>query len=118
MKTSLIATLLLSAALPGLAQTMFRGGPAHGGVYAAEGPRQFHRVKWTFPTGNRVVSSPVMQGNVVYLGSDDANVYAADARDGRQIWKYTTRGAVSASPAVSGETVYVGSYDGHFYALN
>src|SRR5260221_3198402 len=107
MKTSLIATLLLSAALPGLAQTMFRGGPAHGGVYAAEGPRQFHRVKWTFPTRNHVVSPPLMQGNVVYLGSDDANVYAVDARDGRQIWKYTTRRVVFVSPTVSSETVYV-----------
>ena len=78
MKSALVATVLLSAVLPTAAhaQAMFRGGPAHDGVYAAEGPRQFHRVKWTFPTGNRVMSSPVMQGNVVYFGSDDGNVYA------------------------------------------
>jgi hypothetical protein len=27
------------------AQSMFRGDPAHSGVYAREAPRQFHRVK-------------------------------------------------------------------------
>jgi outer membrane protein assembly factor BamB len=97
---------------------MFRGGPDHSGVYETQGPREFHRVKWVFPTGNRVVSSPVMQGNAVYFGSDDGNVYAVDAASGRQLWKYTTKGAVSASPAVEGDTLYVGSFDGHFYALN
>lgn len=118
MKTRLLATLLLGAALPCLASTMFRGGPAHEGVYKEEGPRQFHRVKWTFPTGNRIVSSPVMQGNVVFFGSDDGNVYAVDAASGRQLWKRATKGPVSASPAVEGDTLYVGSFDGHFYALN
>jgi outer membrane protein assembly factor BamB len=100
------------------AQSMFRGGPNHDGVYAAEGPRQFHRVKWTFPTGNRVMSSPVMQGDTLYFGSDDGNVYAVDAKDGRQLWKFTTRARVSATPAVANDTVYVGSFDGRFYALN
>jgi outer membrane protein assembly factor BamB len=120
MKAARVAGLLLVASLPGVAQAqaMFRGGPAHDGVYAGEGPRQFHRVKWIFPTGNRVVSSPVMQGEVVFFGSDDGNVYAVDAASGRQLWKHATRGPVAASPAVEGDTVYVGSYDGHFYALN
>lgn len=107
---ALLVTLLLVG--------MFRGGPDHSGVYESQGPREFHRVKWVFPTGNRVVSSPVMQGNAVYFGSDDGNVYAVDAASGRQLWKYTTRGAVSASPAIEGDTLYVGSFDGHFYAIN
>jgi eukaryotic-like serine/threonine-protein kinase len=111
-----IAASLAAASAHG--EAMFRGGASHDGVYDAQAPRQFHRVKWVFPTGNRVVSSPVMEGGVVYFGSDDGNVYAVDAKDGRQLWKRATGGAVSATPAVSGGTLFVGSFDGRFYALN
>jgi outer membrane protein assembly factor BamB len=118
-KIATLATLLASALPAGAgAEAMFRGDAAHSGVYAAQGPREFHRVRWTFPTGARIVSSPVAQGNAIYFGSDDGNVYAVDSADGHQLWRYTTRAAVASSPAVAGDTVYVMSYDGHFYALN
>ena len=113
-----LAIFLCAAAAGAQAEPMFRGNAAHTGLYDAEGPREFHRVRWAFPTGNRVVSSPVIQGATLYFGSDDGNVYAVDAATGRQVWKHATRGPVPATPAVSGDTVYVGSYDGHFYALN
>jgi len=112
--------LLMAAVLPAAAnaEAMFRNGAAHTGVYETEGPREFHRVKWTFPTGSRIVSSPVMQDGVIYFGSDDGNVYAVAPADGRQLWKYSTRGAVASTPAIAHDTLYVMSYDGHFYALN
>ncbi len=97
---------------------MFRGDATHSGVSPGQAPRQFHRVKWKFPTGDRVVSSPVWQNNVLYFGGDDGNVYAVDAATGRQIWKHVTGGPVPSTPAVAGGVVYVGSYDGKFYALN
>ena len=97
---------------------MFRGDPAHTGAYAGAVPRQFHRVKWKFATGNRVISSPVISGTALYFGGDDGNVYAVDSETGRQIWKTKTRGPVPATPAVVNGTLYVGSYDGNFYALN
>jgi outer membrane protein assembly factor BamB len=100
------------------AQSMFRGDPAHSGVYAGQGPRQFHRLKWKFATGNRIVSSPVIDNKKIYFGSDDGNIYAIDAKSGREIWKRSTRGPVPSTPAVSAGTVYLTSYDGNFYALN
>ncbi|HEX4697248.1 MAG TPA: PQQ-binding-like beta-propeller repeat protein [Candidatus Udaeobacter sp.] len=115
--------LILSVDLYGLAlsahgQAMFRGNPAHTGVYSGPAPRQFHRVKWKFPTGNRIIASPVIEGRTIFFGSDDGNVYAVDNETGRQIWKTKTRGPVSATPAIANGTLYVGSYDGNFYALN
>jgi outer membrane protein assembly factor BamB len=92
--------------------------PRHTGVYAALAPRQFHHIKWKFPTGDRIVSSPVCSDKVLYFGGDDGNVYAVDAETGHQIWKGATAGPVSATPAVANGAVYVGSYDGKFYALN
>jgi outer membrane protein assembly factor BamB len=97
---------------------MFRGDPNHSGLYSGPEPRQFHRVKWKFPTGNRIVSSPVIQGKTIYFGSDDGNIYAVDAESGRQIWKYATKGAVSSTPAVANGVVYATSYDGKLYALS
>jgi outer membrane protein assembly factor BamB len=100
------------------AQSMFRGDTSHSGSYAGSAPRQFHRIKWKFPTGDRIVSSPVMQGKALYFGGDDGNLYAVDAETGRQIWKRRTGGPVSSSPAVVGGIVYATSYDGKLYALN
>ena len=97
---------------------MFRGDAMHSGTYAGPAPRQFHRVKWKFPTGDRVISSPVFKDNVIYFGGDDGNVYAVDAATGRQIWKRATNGPVPATPAIADGTVYIGSYDGKFYAFN
>jgi eukaryotic-like serine/threonine-protein kinase len=100
------------------AQSTFRGDASHSGAYAVQGPRQFHRVKWKFPTGDRIVSSPVQADGVIYFGGDDGNVYAVDAADGHQIWKRSTGGPVPSTPAVANGTLYIGSYDGKFYALD
>ncbi len=99
-------------------QSMFRGDVAHSGTYAGSAPHEFHRIKWRFPTGNRIVSSPVLSDKLIYFGGDDGNVYAVDADSGRQIWKRTTGGPVPATPAVANGIVYIGSYDGKFYAFD
>jgi outer membrane protein assembly factor BamB len=108
--------LITAAICP--AQSMFRGDAAHSGVYAGQGPRQFHRMKWKFATGDRIVSSPVWNDGVIYFGSDDGNLYAVDAATGGQNWKYSTRGPVPSTPAVGGGLVYFASYDGNFYAVD
>ena len=113
-----LALFGLAASPAGFAQSMFRGDAAHSGVYASQGPRQFHRVLWTFTTGERIVSSPVYADGTIYFGSDDGSIYAVDAASGRQLWRRATGGPVAGSPAVAEGTVYVMSYDGKFYALN
>jgi outer membrane protein assembly factor BamB len=117
-RSLLLACVTVGAAGLSEAQWMFRGDPAHSGVYAGSGPRKLQGVKWKFPTGNRIVSSPVYRDGILYFGSDDNNLYAVDASTGLQKWKYSTQGPVPSSPAVSGDTVYFPSYDGKFYALN
>ena len=108
----------IAMALSAHSQSMFRGDPAHSGATKEAAPRQFHRVKWKFPTGDRIMSSPVWENKVLYFGSDDGNIYAVDSETGRQIWKRTTGGPAPGTPAVANGMVYAGSYDGKFYALN
>jgi len=120
MKPTLLFTalLVLLPLAPCAAQATFHGDAARTGVYAGQGPRQFHGVKWSFQTGDRVMSSPVYADGAIHFGSDDGNLYAVDAKSGRQLWKYVTGGPVPSSPAVADGVLYANSYDGKFYALN
>src|SRR4051812_23628409 len=77
---------------------MFRGGPDHTGVYASTNPTMTS-VAWKFHTGGEIVSSPLVAGSAVYIGSRDRYLYALDVDGGALRWKFETRGAVNSSPA-------------------
>lgn len=117
MKRLWLAALLIGAATAATAQAMFRGDAAHTGVATSAAPRTLPRVKWQFPTGDRIVSSPVWYDGAVIFGSDDGNVYAVDATSGRQRWMHRTGGPVPSAPAIADGRVYVLSYDGRLHAL-
>ena len=58
-------------------------------------------------------------GEIVYFGSNDWNVYALRTADGSVVWTYKTNGTVVARPSVSvNGTVYIGSHDELVYALD
>ena len=65
-----------------------------------------------------MVSSPVVVGDAVYVGSTDGNLYAVNRADGTLRWKFATRGAVNSSPAFANGVVFAGSVDGRFYAVD
>lgn len=96
---------------------MFRGGPAHLGTYQSAAP-SLASVVWKFKTGGRVLSSPIMSGDAVYVGSTDGQLYAIDRATGTQRWKFGTQGPISSSPAVAGGLVYISSVDGKVYAVD
>jgi eukaryotic-like serine/threonine-protein kinase len=85
---------------------MFRGDPGHSGVYAGAGVPEFHGVRWSFHTNGEVVSSPAIVGGVVYVGSNDGNLYAIDESSGKLHWKFETGSAIPSSPAVAAGIVY------------
>jgi outer membrane protein assembly factor BamB len=75
-------------------------------------------LRWSYQTGNDIVSSPVVADGRVYIGSDDYSVYCLDFDDGARIWSYATGDLVEAPPLVHRGTVYVGSDDFFMYALD
>src|SRR5579864_2217973 len=75
-------------------------------------------VKWKFKTGKSVFASPAVVNGVVFVGSEDDNVYALNGSTGAKLWSYTTGSWVRSSPAVANGVVYVGSDDNNVYALN
>ena len=86
-------------------------------------------IQWQAPfvSGNLFVSPSIsMDGNgILYLGSNDGNVYALDSsNNGLVKWQKDISNAsispIYTTPAISpdGSTIYVGSSEGYMYALD
>jgi outer membrane protein assembly factor BamB len=63
-------------------------------------------------------TSPLLDGNSLYVGDWNGKVYALNAQNGQTRWAFSTGGAVKGGAAISGNRLFIGSYDGHVYALN
>lgn len=115
-RTALFCAML--SAIAAAAQTaMFRGTPAHTGVYDSSGPTGFD-LKWRFKTGGKVRSSPAVVAGSVLFGSEDGNLYCLKTADGSVRWKFATGGDLSSSPAIADGAVFLTVADGRIYSLD
>ena len=73
---------------------------------------------WSFRCEDELRGSPCVDGNMVYVGAYDNNLYAVNSSDGSFQWKFPTEGGIVGKPAVGEGMVYVGSEDGQLYAIN
>jgi outer membrane protein assembly factor BamB len=96
--------------------SMWRADAAHSST-AQEGPSNL-TVAWKFTTNGAVISSPSVTDGIVYVGSQDKNIYAIGAWSGNLIWNFTTQDAIESSPAVANGKVYTGGDDGYVYCLD
>ena len=48
-----------------------------------------------------VYSSPVVANGIVYVGSEDKNLYAIDAVTGKEKWRFATGDHIYSSPSVA-----------------
>lgn len=90
---------------------------SHHAYYPSAPVKSKASLVWTFETKGPVISSPVVADDVVYVGSEDNNLYALDAQTGQLQWSFATSGAVNSTPLVTRGKVLFLSYDGYFYAL-
>ena len=72
----------------------------------------------TYETGDRVWGTPAVEGNTVYIGSFDKNLYALDADTLALKWQYATEGSIISTPLVKNGIVYFGSMDRNLYAVD
>ncbi len=82
-------------------------------VYAAGKNKLLHKLDrktgeeiWSFATEGQILSSPVVVGNRVFIGSDDQHLYGVDVETGEETFKFNLQGSVKADPVV-GEGVLV-----------
>lgn len=83
-------------------------------VVAALNGSEKQRVK----VGNFWKSKPAYQSGIVFIGSNDAKMYAVDLGKNKIIWSFDTSGWVMSDPVYSRGTVYFGDNSGNVYALN
>jgi len=95
----------------------YLGNLYRNGVYTTKGLPSLKGVKWSFKAGGGIRSSPVVVDGVVYIGCDDGNLYALNAKDGSLKWKFDTGGMVRGSAEVCDGVVYVGSVSKKVYAI-
>jgi outer membrane protein assembly factor BamB len=72
---------------------------------------------WSFRTGSRVDSSPVILGDRVFVGSSDGNLYALDTSSGKEAWRFETGAGIFASPAIADDRLVISSDEGVVYCF-
>ncbi|MBI2853197.1 MAG: PQQ-binding-like beta-propeller repeat protein [Chloroflexi bacterium] len=97
---------------------MFRHDISHSGATGETAVVPQGIVKWTFPTGGAIHSSPAIAAGTVYFGSTDGRLYAVDAATGEKRWDYLVGSWIETSPSVANGIVYFGSNDGVFHAVD
>ncbi|HYL27507.1 MAG TPA: PQQ-binding-like beta-propeller repeat protein, partial [Candidatus Nitrosotalea sp.] len=96
---------------------MFRGGPAHPGVYDSSAPT-LSAVRWRFTAHAKFFSSPTVSDGAVYIGASNGRLYAVRLADGTPLWNFAAKGSIDSTPAVAGGVVFFSSRDGNIYALD
>ena len=64
-----------------------------------------------------VETSPVLAGNIVYIGASDGTLYALDRQNGRMKWKHDTGAPIFATVAISGNALYAVDFSGNVYGF-
>ena len=80
------------------------------------------RELWRTPVGSNVLSSPVLTGDLLVVGSANTNagrgeLLALDASTGVVRWRLPFGDAVWSSPVIVGDEIYVGCDDGSVVAI-
>ena len=75
-------------------------------------------LNWKVATGDALVSVPVIEDDIIYVGASDGIFRALDVRHGEIIWQYEDVGSyVETKPLLYQGMVIFGAWDGKLYAL-
>ena len=74
-------------------------------------------VKWSVNGIRGGYSSPIVDGDRLYLVDDSANLFAFDINSGKELWKHTIGTLQRASPVLADGKIYVGTENGKFFIL-
>jgi outer membrane protein assembly factor BamB len=96
---------------------IWRGDTSLTGVAADVVPDKVE-VVWRYRTDGPVLSSPIVAGGRVIVGSNDNRVHCVDAATGDGIWTFPTDDDVEAPPLAVDDRIVVGSADGKLYAID
>lgn len=75
-------------------------------------------LEWTFETEGSFHSTPVMEGEVLYVGSGDKNIYALHKTTGKKLWSFEGDGAIYSDVGLGDNIVTFGNDTGSLYGLD
>lgn len=82
------------------------------------GTIEMDEIIWSHPTHDfQGGSSPLIAGDLMFIGSDDYNLYCLNKFTGKEEWTFPTKGYVYSSPALYNGSVYFGSNDRSVYCV-
>lgn len=73
--------------------------------------------KWAVPGIQAGYSTPVADGDRIYVVDNGSNIFAFDAMGGKQLWKQNLGSIQKAAPVVADGKIYVGTESGKFWIL-
>lgn len=112
----------LAAASPGAGRgrifvtILQRGKGVRAGRVAALSART-GRTLWSKPLASRTESSPLIDGDRLYFGSENGTVYSMRTTDGDVRWRYRAGGAVKSGLALANGKLFFGDYKGRVHAI-
>lgn len=104
-------------------------GTSEAGLMALD--KETLELKWNYRTRSSLVftvpysqkpvasieTSPLLGGNVVYIGASDGVIYGINKTDGTLLWKHETGAPVFATLALSGNMLFAVDLSGNVYAF-
>ena len=72
---------------------------------------------WAFPARRDIDGSPVVTPSAIWVGGQDARLYAISEETGEELWSYDLGTQLEASPAISGGKLVISGKDGVVYAF-
>jgi outer membrane protein assembly factor BamB len=130
---AILPLILVSCSLFGGAQvsggwagTAFQDGIIYAGsrdgrVVAINSSTQSQSWDYTITPATTIYTTPIVDGDLVYVGTYSGQVYALTIARGIERWVYPRTGSIGAivgTPVVANETIYISSSDGRVYALD
>jgi outer membrane protein assembly factor BamB len=76
--------------------------------------------EWGYKTGGPVYASPAADGDVLFFGSSDTQLYALNVSGPTPVslWNFTANGPIRSTPTVTGDRIIFGSDNHTVFALN
>ncbi len=102
---------------PHLALGLVFFGSDDGKLYALKPGSANARQMWAYNAMLPIRSSPVVDGDSLYFGTDGGEFFCLDVSSEMR-WRFQTRRRIMSTPLVRDGVVYVGSDDWYVYALD
>ena len=76
------------------------------------------KVVWKFKAAQPFMSSPIINGQNVFISNLDSCLYALDLNSGKTNWKFKSNGPIRSNVCIENSHLYLLSGDGNLYCLN